>query len=38
MKLKKLYQRALKNKVNTWEIEVIDNRYRTITEIGRAHV
>jgi DNA ligase-1 len=31
MKLKKLYQRALKNKVNTWEIEVIDNRYRTIT-------
>ena len=31
MKLKKLYQRALKKKVNTWEIEVIDNRYRTIT-------
>jgi DNA ligase-1 len=31
MKLKKLYQRALKNKVNTWEIEVMDNCYRTIT-------
>jgi len=31
MKLKKLYQRALKNKVNTWEIEVEDNKYRTTT-------
>ena len=31
MKLKKLYQRALKKKVNTWEIEVEDNKYRTIT-------
>ena len=31
MKLKKLYQRALKNKINTWEIEVENNKYRTIT-------
>lgn len=31
MKLKKLYQRAQKNKINTWEIEVVDNQYRTIT-------
>jgi DNA ligase-1 len=31
MKLKKLYQRALKNKINTWEIEVVNNHYRTIT-------
>ena len=31
MKLKKLYQRALKKKVNTLEIEVEDNKYRTIT-------
>lgn len=31
MKLNKLYQRALKDKINTWEIEVQDNKYRTIT-------
>lgn len=31
MKLPKLYQRALKDKINTWEIEVTDNKYRTIT-------
>jgi DNA ligase-1 len=31
MKFKKLYQRALKGKINTWEIEVENNKYRTIT-------
>jgi len=31
MEFKTLYQRALKNKINTWKIEVNKNQYRTIT-------
>lgn len=31
MKLSKLYSRATNGKVNTFEIEIIDNKYRTIT-------
>lgn len=31
MEFKTLYQRALKNKINTWKIEVDQNKYRTIT-------
>lgn len=31
MEFKTLYQRALKNKINTWKIEVSENKHRTIT-------